>query len=415
MLFKIIYVIFLVACFFYPFEYVVEPVAIRHIVAFVLLLLLIEKKQVKFDGLLWAFVAYLFFFVISSFFTGYLVSFLPTLVGTYITCIVMYLSTKMMMKENAGSWILYTLLIIAMVDSVVTIAQFFNHPIAKNIADLLRISLIDEEAWDRYDTYGGGMGGIVAGGLLRGVKNGYYLCAAVIFSLINKENRVKLINIICCIIVFVALFVTQERAAFYLGIICLASYYMINVLNQKKKGILVFVISILIVSLLFSYGRSFFEFNETRYAILGSESAGREVFWNNAFNYVWMNPLGGSYDYYAHGGYPPHNFIPNSYLNGGLIGGTIIVVLVFVQIFVCVKVLYEAGFKKKHTMLVVSLALIYLGYTGNSCFHNLCLSTGDETAFMWWAIFISLLNQEKKAVTKNKNRYVIDLTNKNST
>lgn len=410
--FKILYTIFLVACLFYPFEYIIGPVTIRHIIAFVLLVMLIDKKQVKFDWVLWVFVAYLFFFVIASIVTGYLITFIPTLIGTYVTCIVMYLATKTMMKENAGSWILYTLLTIAVIDSVVTIAQFFNHPLAKNVADMLRINLIDEEEWDKYDMYGGGMGGIVSGGLLRGVKNGYFLCSAVVFSIINKKNHVRLVNIVFCVIIFVALFFTQERAAFYLGILCLVVYITIDVLKQNRRAIIALFAVIVLIVFSFGYIQTFFDFSETRYAIMGSESAGRELFWKKAFDYIKMNPLGGSYDFYAQGGYPPHNFIPNSYLNGGIIGGTLIVSLVIIQVFLCIKILFQAFFKKEHSMFVVALALIYLGYTGNSCFHNLCLCTGDETAFMWWAIFVSLLYQEKFNVNAKEDYNLINENNR---
>ena len=398
--FKILYVIFLVACFFYPFEYVMEPIAIRHIIAFILLLMLIGKRHIKFDWVLWMFVAYLFFFVLGALATGYLVTFIPTLVGTYVTCIIMYLATKAMMHQNAGNWILYTLLAIAVLDSVVTIAQFVNSPIARQIADFLRISLIDEDAWDRFETYGGGMGGIVAGGLLRGVKNGYFLCSAVIFSLLSKANQVKLHNVVLCLFLFIALFCAQERAAFFLGIICLVLFILVNTWRKRQGGgIVIFFIAIVAVILIgniFSDVFPVIELSGTRYATLQGESSGRELFWKKAFNYFSMNPLGGYYDYYANGGYPPHNFIPNSYLNGGIFGGTIVVALVFIQLFICLRVMYESMFEKKHSIVVVVLTLIYLAYTGNSCFHNLCLATGDETAFMWWAILACLLEQEKK-------------------
>ena len=409
--FKILYTLFLIACFFYPFEYVIGSVAIRHIISWVLLIMLFFKKQLKFDWVIWAFVVYLFFFVIASVATGYLVEFFPTLIGTYITCIIMYLATKTMMKEGAGEWILYTLLSIAVIDSVVTIAQFFNHPIARTIADALRVNLIDEDAWAMYDTYGGGIGGIVSGGLLRGVKNGYFLCSAVILSLINKANRINLVNVILCIVLFAALFFTQERAAFFLGVLCLVVFIILGVMKKRQKtGVLVFIAAIIAIVAL-SNLMSYIDIGETRYAVLGRDFAGRESFWKNTFDYVAINPLGGSYAFYDTGGYPPHNFIPNSYLNGGFIGGTVVVLLVFFQLYYCFKILYEAWFKKKHSMPLVALALIYIGYTGNSCFHNLCLATGDETAFMWWAM-ISFLLQKEAIETKHENVGILSSANK---
>lgn len=301
--------------------------------------------------------------------------------------------------EAGGKWILYTLLSIAIVDSIVTIAQFLNLSLAQQIANFLHVSLIDETTWDNYERYGGAVGGLVAGGLLRGVKNGYFLCSAVIFSLMSGKGGFKFKNALLCLFLSIALFVTQERAALYLGVLCLAIYFIISVSagnRQRSAKLILYGIAILVIvaaSGLFSY----VNFGETRYAILGGGADGRDVYWAKAFEFVRMHPLGGAYAFYADGGYPPHNFIPNSYVNGGLFGGTIVVALVFAQIGICVKLLFEAFYKKNHTMPVVALALIYLGYTGNSCFHNLALSMGDETAFMWWAILVSLLAQEKEA------------------
>lgn len=397
--FKIFYTLFLVVCFLYPFEYVFGPVALRHILAFALIPWIVSDKRIKFDWVVWMYVVYLFFMTIASIATGYLTKFIPTLVGTHITCIIMYMSTKKMMADNGGSWILYTLISIAVIDAIVTIAQFLNLSLARTIANVMRVSLIDEADWEQYETYGGAVGGLVAGGLLRGVKNGYFLCAAVVLSLIHKSEHIKVQNIILCVFFVVALFVTQERAAFYLGILSLVLYIIIGTRSQRNRNRIVLYVFSIIALALYADVASSIDMSETRYAMLGSESDGREIFWRKAFDYVAMNPLGGAYDFYAKGGYLPHNFIPNSYINGGVFGGTVVVALVIIQIYICLKLLLET-FKRKHSMTIAVLALIYLAYTGNSCFHNLSLSMGDEVAFLWWAILSSLLTQEKQEEKK---------------
>lgn len=400
MKYKIFYVIFLITCFIYPFEYVIGPIAIRHIFAFIMLVWLVSIKQVKSDRNIWLYLSYLFCATLSSFLTGYIGTFLPALIGTFFLCIILYYATKaMILKFNALSWIITALVSLAIIDSIVTIAQFYNSPIARIIADTLRVSLIDEETWSQLDFSGGAVGGLTAVGLLRGVKNGYFLSAAVVLVLYSKKDKIKIYNWLLMPIILFALFVTQERAAFFLGSISVLSYIMINSWRKTRQ-----ISEVLLVTLIFFAVFEFlgladsFSFSDTRYDILGSEATGREKFFSDAMTYVLIHPLGGMSAYLAQGGYPPHHFIPNSFLYGGIIGGLIVTFLVALQIFISIKVLYESFIKKKYSMIVVAMAIIYLSYTGSSCFHNLALATGDESFFLWWAILSSQLYKENNMV-----------------
>ncbi len=390
MKFKIFYSICLIVYLLYPFVFLYDQITLRHIVSITLLIWLIVTDSIKMDSFLWAFLVFVFFYGVSSAITGYTSVFINKLFGTYVSCMAIYCATKqMILKYEATSWIINTLLIIAVLDAVVTIGQFFNLPFAKYITDTLGVTNTLEYEWQSYEHFGGALMGRTASGLIGSVLNGYFLSAATLLALYNKKGSSSIANWLLCIFLFLAVFFTQERTGFYaasIGIIFYALYCL------KKNPISIVFLLVLVIPLLY-YSRSFFElinYEDTRYGILGTDLGGRSELSASSLNYLLKNPLGGAMEYIGEGNREPHNFIANALLYGGIFGGIVITIYIFYQVFICLGICVEKFRHNSYGLLTMLFASAYIIYTLNSSFHNPSLPTGSEMFYVWWGGVIAL-------------------------
>ena len=102
--------------------------------------------------------------------------------------------------------------------------------------------------------------------------------------------------------------------------------------------------------------------------------------------------MGGVFKYFASGGGYPHNCFVNALLYGGVFGGSILVVMYFVQLGMLIKVVYNYILKKRGSSMLLVFSLAYLTYMVNSVVHNASLAAGNEMFFLLWAAVVSLLD-----------------------
>lgn len=394
--FQIFYSILLVVGLLYQFIYVTGTVSIKHLCFLIMFFWLVKMKEIKVSGSFWLFVIYLGCFGLSCLYTGYGSVYVNKLFGTYLGCLVLYCSTKTMIsKYNAIGYIIYTLLVIAVVDSIVTIGQFYNNPIASTIFNILNVSSnLEADMLEKYESSGGAISGLTAGGLLGGLQNGYFLSAALLLAFYNKEGEIKIYNWILGGVIYLGLFFTQERAGFYFGTIILLLYIFLNTSRNKKNIITILFIGVFLLILGDDLLYRFVDFENTRYGILESDMGGRSNLSAGSWDYVLSHPFGGAYSFFARGNRMPHNFIANSFLYGGILGGFFIMLLIFGQIWKSIRIYIDTIKKNTYSLTLIMFILLYLVYTLNSGFHNPCLATGTELFFVWWGCVEALMKKE---------------------
>ena len=233
--------------------------------------------------------------------------------------------------------------------------------------------------------------GVAAGGLLGDIENGYFLSAATILSLLNiKNGKIGIINWALFIFLFFALFATQERAGLGMGVLCCGTYIFINTKENRSN---IWAIALFVVFAVYfggQYFSSIIDIDTTRYGLEGSDMGGRKELSSGAWSYILSNPLGGAFDFFAKGNREPHNFIANSFLYGGILGGLVVIAIIFSQLVRITRIVVKSLSSHKYSYSIVVFSLMYLAYTGNSAFHNLSLVTGSDMFFLLWGAIVGL-------------------------
>jgi hypothetical protein len=352
-----------------------------------------------FDGCLkidrflkWYFV-FLFFQFIAAIATGFLPQFFSKLMGTYLAAIVLYLATKnVILKYKGGLLIICTIVVVGLLNSVVCIGQFYGSPLAITIPQFLHIDLGEEmmEFYENNDDFHG----LFVGGLMGIVSSGYFLSAAAILSLYNKKGNITFLNWMFFALILFGLFLVQERAGFYFGLLCVFLYYVINTRRSRKSLLATIIVFVLGIFVLIHYGGDLVSLEEMRYSTLGTNTLTRRSLFRNGWLFFMDNPLGG-YDAFeaAHLGHP-HNLIMNSLLYGGLMGGIVILCLIGKQLVIIFKILHLSYIRKKYSLTLVVFCLAYFDYTLISLLHNASLVAGTPMFFLLWGAVSMLLEIE---------------------
>lgn len=397
--FKLSYIIYLVVCLLYSQTLVYEAISVRHIMTVIMFAMCLASGEVRLDRFLKWYLLYLFFYVISNIVTGHTAELIMKLAGTYLAAIVLYFSTKaMVLKYNASMWIVNTILVVAILDAIVTIGQFYGNPVALTVTDILRINNVTEESWDVYARLET-LHGRTVGGLLGEVANGYFLSAACVLALYNKKNTIKIYNWALCVFLFFALLLVQERSGLAIGLISVVFYIIMS--SRKKSEFLPYIlIFVSVVFFMISYGNKFVTVEELRYSELGLDEGGRASLSKAGWEFVANYPLGGEIEYHSLGIRDPHNLLTNSFIFGGIFGGVVITLLIFFQLFICLKVLCNSFIHRNQNNLLVLFSLLYIVYTLNSFFHNPSLPAGVAMFFVCWGGVVAVAEKDNRTIAR---------------
>ena len=343
----------------------------------------IEDRRVLFDRWIGFYLLFLLFFALSSMITGYLQPFLHRLIGYYFVGWVGYGATKILLKKyNAVRLLIYLFLIIGMLDSAVSIGQFFNLPYFTMIPQYLGIGS-DPELLDNLDVGEEAFGIVLPGIMGNDVYNGYFLMVVGILSLYYLRFGIKIIGLIPWVISVFASFVVQQRAPFYLLVAVSVVVFLKAILLGKSRIKWMFVLALLIVVPVgFNYLFDLLIMGNTRYNI-GLETTGRDEIYQQSMDFISNNMLFGGF---FKSGLAPHNMFLTAWISGGIFGFIAIVIMTIMQITAVIRMLIKKIDKEVFVCLLFGLA--FIGFTMNSMFHNAGMTSGDFVIWTLWAAFL---------------------------
>ena len=384
-IYRILYVIFIIISVLYRYEMITSAVSYRHVISLIMLGVSLFAGYLA-DKYMWLYLAFLLFFAVSSTITGYVGAFFNKFFGTYLPFIAACSSTYILIKKYQGADLLVWLFVgIGLFDAIITIGQFFRWGFVDQVYSLFSFSLDNdfiESSYQRSD-----YSGRILVGLFDSVTNGYFLSAVSLLVLCNKKCKF-FINVALWAVVIFASFLAQERAGFYLAVI-FSVFIFIRYLGQKTGhlGVIVGVIILLFLAVYAADYTGLLLNGDFRYS-KGLDMQNRGELRASAWTYFLQNPLGGFYDYIAKGNGHPHIFFLNAFLYGGLLGGIIVIYLLFIQLIKIFPYLFKR-IPDNNAEWAFVWGLIYVDYSLISMLHNASIISGTFLFFIWWGAFIA--------------------------
>jgi len=276
-----------------------------------------------------------------------------------------------------------SLLAIIFANSVITVLQASGNSLAWAIGERLSpIEEVEDQA-NNYDTIVGIS--IISGIFGDVVRNAYYLTSLVpltIFLFKHNKFLVRFFAIIIYIIGLLAIFFTQQRAAFYIFVFVL----MLYLLATSVKKPIYWALSILVLFFSWSYIESFFsDFDFGR--LLNTDNSDRIYIWKVAYDFVPDHIFwGGPVEFQRKAGLSAHNLFFDSIIFSG-IGGFITLMIFTIKIgLMCAKTTVEY-IKNRCSLMTFSLAMSMTACTLYGFTHNTSVLTGEVIVF----ILLSLL------------------------
>ena len=399
MRYKIAYIVFLISIIFYTNFRVVGFITPRHIMTIMMFFICVfEDKRVFMDKYFRWYLLFIFCFGFSSLITNYFASFLKFFIAYYFVAYVAYWATMILIKKHSGTAVLVnTIVVLGILNALSTIGQFYEIGIFNRIPEIMRINVSEEflELTEEADELiGFSLPGLFSGA----VSNGYFAMTATLLSLWYQRKRFSLIRLIPWGIGMIGLYVTQQRAPFFITV-ALSLYILFKVMGKNSGGLTPLIRLAFVVGVVFgaSYFLAFISSGEMRYS-RGMQDSDRSDLVRATWNYLSSHPVfGGRFHSQAHGLRPPHNLFFNAWLYGGLLGLLIVVGLTIKQVILVAKQAIGKSFLENYSKTIFGLA--FLAYTANSMVHNQSIVTGDAVL---WILFGAFLAQSMFVYQKNK-------------
>lgn len=398
---RVFFLTFVVAVIFGGSIYI-GPATMRQYMAVVLFL----YCAVNFRGLskyvnsyIWMFGVFVLLYGVCSVVDDGFNDFIRLTVSSYGVGIVGYMATILYMKRYGEYKILMiTLLVCGAINGTVTLMQYIHNPIGIAIGSLF----VDQENYQKVSEFShliDGESGIALPGLFGdAVLNGYFmlLMPLILIEYWNKQKETvwKLLYVGLFLFYEVSIFATQERSALLVALLVLLAYVYYK-LKPSKRILMIFLASIVIVTIPIIVSQDWF--SESRFAEDNSDEP-RLMIYSGYISYLLEHPLwGGLNAPYKLLGYRPHNVVLNAFCYAGVLGGGVVLYLIFKQMMLSV------GNIKKNICIGISLG--FIAYTLNGMFHNASLVAGDVMLWvMWGAIFYSS-KKTKKLQNERKGFY----------
>lgn len=317
---------------------------------------------------------FLFFYFLSSVFTGYTDTLFDNVLPQMLISFTIFWATKILVQRyDTLLPLVIPASVAGVVDSVVTIFQAIGKPI---LSPLVVILMQNPEAMDIASD--GTLGVSISGLFMNPVFNGHALLFCFVCSLFGLQGRYKLARLVFPIIIFAGLFFCQQRSAFYLSVLTILIVGWRIMQSNPKIKVLIVVLSLLVAFYLFPHVEAFILESGSR--IMDVSMTGREEIWQAASNFLSDHILIGGFDKFVHQyGRFPHNLFLSAYLAGGLIGGTILMLLISMLLFSAIKSYFRN--QKQNISLLVSACLISV-LIADSLTHNTGLVEADFSTFL---------------------------------
>lgn len=351
------------------------PLNILQITTLLMLALcfMIDRK-IPLNKYIMLYLVFLFFYFLSSVFTGYTDTFFGNVLPQILISYTVFWSTKILVQRyDTLKPLVIPACVAGVIDSVVTIFQAVGKPI---LSPLVVILMQNPEAMDVASD--GTLGVSISGLFMNPVFNGHALLFCFVCSLFALQGRYKLARLVFPIIIFAGLFFCQQRSAFYLSVLVILIVGWRTMQNNPRIKVLMVVLSLFVVFYLFPRLEAFMLESGSR--IMDVSMTGREEIWQAASSFLSDHILIGGFDKFVHQyGRFPHNLFLSAYLAGGLIGGTILMLLICMLLFSAIKSCFRN--KNQNISLLVSACLISV-LIADSLTHNTGLVEADFSTFL---------------------------------
>ena len=387
--FKLLYCLFLVCSVVYVKQHFVSFLTLRQLMAVVMFVLCaIEDRHFQIDKYFKLYIGFIICYGLSAIATGYFNDFILRLIGDFFVAFVMYWSTKLLCQKYDGiNALVWTVMIVGSFDAVVTSFQALGiHRLDPIINAFNLISYENLESWQssRDDLMGLAIPGIVS----HPVVNGQFLLFCFVLSIIGLGKGMfnRIVGFISTAILFIGIFFCQQRAAFVLAIFIFLYllYKRVSTRQFQTKWFLVIVVTMVLLTVI-PQAYDLLMTGNNRYAELGMDSSGRDRIFSQAWHYYLEHPIFGGYRQYCDEYvYPPHNFILNTLLAGGFLGGFFMFAMVFLQF----KEIVKSCLKKNEYFVKIVAGMTFVALIGNGMMHNVSLMNGDVMTWVAWGIFL---------------------------
>lgn len=278
--------------------------------------------------------------------------------------------------------------VIMLINNTATILQYLGNDIGWAIGMLLgdiqnNMDFLDfHESLLGYSRTPGIFGSVVNNAFAIAVFSPLPLC------LVNRDNRTvyKIFAIASLIVASVACFMTQQRAAFYLFLLCFAIYLFVAI---RKHAIIIVVLGVL--AMLFVDGLNFDNMDIGRLSKTTDDA--RSGLYKHAFEFISEHPiLGGPMSFQRMAGLSSHNVALDSWIFAGFFGFVTMMILICKTLQSGIKT-FIRGINVKgqdRYMIFCSVAVINAMVYGFT--HNTSYLTGNALIFIVLALMLKSSN-----------------------
>lgn len=344
----------------------------------------IVNRKVCGDKFLGMYALFILFYFLSSIITGFEHVFFDVFKLQLFVLFPLYLGTKILISQyKTIKPLLIPLIFIGVLSSIVTISQIYHSHFFDSLLQFMHVYDGERMAMmERHDsTIGQSMNGIYSSPVL----NGHYLLFIFCMSLALIRERITLVRLVPISILFVGIFYCQQRSAFLFAVMAVVIFLLVLMKNKIIKTSHVIFICTLIL-LLMGNTMMVDDFSESRLSEINLSD--RSQLFEDGIMYVSNNLLLGGLHQFTHiYGMPPHNTIISAFMAGGIIGGAVLIYMMFAQMNYAYK-----KCKRHKNILQYVFMITFFALIGDSMFHNTGYVQGDEATFIVWALILMSYN-----------------------
>lgn len=310
------------------------------------------------------------------------------LLAYHLVCVVTFLSIEYFVNSSKDlKRTIILLSIVLLFNNVITILQFTGNYLGWQIGMLFGDI---NNFYDVADTHNSLIGYSNTPGIYNHVVLNAFVIAVIsplTLCLVDNSNKIiiRLFGLVSFVIAFLACFMTQQRAAFYLFLLCIVVYIFIEI---KKYPIIIFVSSLLLM--LFVDNINFGNIDIGRLSNTTDDS--RSYLYRNAFAFISDHPLwGGPMLFQKIAGKSSHNVVLDSWICAGFMGFIIMMMLLCKTLCYSVKTFFEGIRIKGQNRYMVFCAIAVINAMVYGFTHNTSYLTGDVIIFIVLALMLKTL------------------------
>lgn len=275
------------------------------------------------------------------------------------------------------------LVIIALFDSIITVMQARGSALAWAIGTILTPLENIEGPASRVDAF---LGYSIIPGIFGGVvRNGYFLASFFPLGLLyvdNIRNPFKFfLFVLCTIVIMYAIFITQQRAAFYLSLLSLSIFFCLRLVRKPGMFILIGILLLFFITSIEGIinGLNLGRLSETH-------DDAREAIRGDALTFIQDNWLVGAPMKFQSHSLSAHNLAIDGLIFSGIFGFIALMTFAIKSLIQCARCCIKY-LKGQSSLIVLTIALSLLSCILYGFTHNTSVLTGEPVIFILLALF----------------------------